>query len=453
MFRPPQHLLREADRDLARRCRGAIVVYPGFLLILHAFTGISSRHPRTMISMAAATLALNAIRILLARRLPHLADDQFDGWRRTFTLAVGTNGLLWGLFLAWTVLYYGYSAPPAQFLLVATAGASAGSIASHGSHKYLVLFYLSSLILPALPVHAGLIGGQAGWGMFLLFSMYFLYLLAQARQHHSVYWKMVIDDDRLRTHAGELERAREQAEAASKAKTAFIGNVTHELRTPLNAIIGYSEMMIEDAAGLPAGPSAHFDADLRRVLAAARHQLCLVNDLLDFAKMEAGKIVVQAEPYDFLRMVSNVAETIRPLAAKNGNSFRVDLPDTFGPVAGDELRISQSLYNLLSNACKFTEKGSVVLAVKESGSAEERWIECRISDTGIGMTDEQMRGLFQPFYQADSSSARRYQGTGLGLALTRELCERMGGSVEVDSSPGQGSVFTMRVPAVLRNAN
>jgi signal transduction histidine kinase len=441
------HLQRQADAGLARRSASAILVYPAFLLVLYACTSCYQDHPGVFLRVAVLTVLCNAVRIPLSRRLPSLPDSRLPEWRRLFTAIILTNGLLWGLFLAWTLYIYGYSRMPASILLVSVAGAAAGSVAAHGSHLRVVCAYVASLLVPSMIVHLGLIGGEAGTGMFVIFLLYLGFLLEQARRFNSMYWKMLIDDDQLRARTAELEQAREAAEQASRAKSAFLANITHELRTPLNAIIGYTEMLIEDADASPDDPRGAARGDLGRILHAAEHQLKLVSDLLDFSKIEAGRLRFEVASYDFLAMAANVAETVRPLAARKNNALEVEFPPAMDPVAGDELRTSQSLYNLLSNACKFTENGVVRLAVHELDLGGRPWIECRVSDTGIGIASEQLGQLFQPFHQADNSTSRRFGGTGLGLALTREICTGMGGTVEVESEPGRGSTFTIRLPA------
>jgi PAS domain S-box-containing protein len=244
----------------------------------------------------------------------------------------------------------------------------------------------------------------------------------------------------------ELEVARDQALEANRTKSSFLAQMSHELRTPLNAIIGYSEILEEDAQDR--GQEAMLP-DLQKIHAAGKHLLTLINDILDISKIEAGKIELFVEPFDLATMVRDVANTVRPLVEKNGNTLQEECAADLGMARNDLTRVRQCLFNLLSNACKFTEKGTIRLQATREGAGIDAWLTFRISDTGIGMTPDQMNKLFQAFTQADASTTRRYGGTGLGLAITRKLCQMMGGDVTVSSTVGQGSTFTIRIPAEL----
>jgi signal transduction histidine kinase/CheY-like chemotaxis protein len=224
----------------------------------------------------------------------------------------------------------------------------------------------------------------------------------------------------------------------------FLAFLSHELRTPLNAIIGYSEMLQEDAVDLGA---EQFTDDLRKINAAGKHLLELINAVLDLSKIEAGKMELYLETFAVSTLTRDIAAVIQPLAAKNGNRLEVVCPEDAGSMHADLTKVRQTLLNLLSNACKFTERGTVTLGVGAEVVDGAAWTVFTVNDTGIGMTPEQLTRLFQTFSQADAATTRRYGGTGLGLALSRRLCRMMGGDIAVQSEAGRGSTFTVRLPS------
>jgi signal transduction histidine kinase len=242
----------------------------------------------------------------------------------------------------------------------------------------------------------------------------------------------------------EIQDKSRQLEMASQHKSQFLANMSHELRTPLNAIIGVSEMLREDAE------VAKQDLEpLDRVLGAGRHLLALINDILDLSKIEAGRMELQLEPFALAPLIDNVIKTIEPLAAKNENRLAVSCDAAIGRLNADQMRLRQALLNLLSNANKFTERGTITVDARQEQANGRDWVTIAVADTGIGMTPDQMGKLFQEFSQASSATASRYGGTGLGLAISRRFCQMMGGDITVESEPGRGSTFTIRLPRIV----
>jgi signal transduction histidine kinase/ActR/RegA family two-component response regulator len=242
----------------------------------------------------------------------------------------------------------------------------------------------------------------------------------------------------------ELLAAKRAAEDASRAKSAFLANMSHELRTPLNAIIGYSEMIEEEIQ--ESGQIQNIQ-DVQKIEAAGKHLLALINDVLDLSKIEAGKMGLHLENFEIAMMIQDMIATLQPAIAKNSNTLQLQLSENLGMMRSDVTKVRQILSNLLSNACKFTDHGTISMRVDRIDASDQQWIRFRVGDTGIGISAEQQENLFKEFAQADVSIARKYGGTGLGLAISHRFAQLMGGHITVDSEPGQGSVFTVHLPA------
>ncbi len=249
---------------------------------------------------------------------------------------------------------------------------------------------------------------------------------------------------RVAERTAELAVARDHALEASRTKSAFLANMSHELRTPLNAIIGYSEILREDArsAGIES-----FVGDLDKIHSAGSHLLTLINGILDLSKIEAGKYELALSNFDVEPVIREAVDTVQPIIAKNRNTLTLECENNLGMIHADQVKLRQALLNLLGNAGKFTESGRVhVRATRVNDEKGER-VEIAVADTGIGITAEQIEKLFSDFYQADTSTTRRYGGSGLGLAISRRFCQLMGGDIRVESQPSEGSTFTIVVPA------
>ncbi|NEQ34835.1 MAG: hypothetical protein F6K40_00310 [Okeania sp. SIO3I5] len=252
-----------------------------------------------------------------------------------------------------------------------------------------------------------------------------------------------------------LKQEKNEAEAANKAKSVFLANMSHELRTPLNAIIGYSEILLEDADDLG---YEDFINDLHNIHTSGKHLLTIINDILDLSKIEAGKMDVHWESINIMALIENVLATIQPLIEQNGNTLEIICEDNEEPIVADPNKMRQVILNLLSNAAKFTENGQIILKVKvvnndgnlitQNGkyNSTSKVLVLSVADTGIGISEDKIDSLFQPFTQVDDSTTRKYGGTGLGLAISRHFCKMMGGDIGVVSEVNKGSIFTVKFP-------
>ncbi|MEZ5956666.1 MAG: HAMP domain-containing sensor histidine kinase [Hyphomonadaceae bacterium] len=251
-------------------------------------------------------------------------------------------------------------------------------------------------------------------------------------------------EQRVDERTRELAQATKAAETANQAKTMFLANMSHELRTPLNAIIGYAEIVDED---IVAGDTSQSQADLARIRASAVHLLALINEMLDLSRIEAGKTGIKLSKVELPALLLEALEIVRPAASINGNECRLEVADGVSAVYADETRVRQCVLNLLSNAAKFTEKGVITLEARNCMLAGAPAVAITVRDTGLGVSEENLKRLFSPFVQVDDSNTRRHDGAGLGLAITQRLVRLMNGEIEVESVIGEGSTFTIRLPA------
>ena len=242
----------------------------------------------------------------------------------------------------------------------------------------------------------------------------------------------------------ELQIAMEKARSASQAKTDFLAKVSHELRTPLNAIIGYSEMLIEESED--DGLETYTD-DLTKIHSSGEHLLTLINDILDISKIEAGKMDLYLEDFKLKDFISQVISTAQPLVEKNRNKMVVEFDDSIGTLRNDETKLRQVLLNLLSNAAKFTEGGVIKLKISKAARSS---VKFELSDTGIGMTPKQLKNVFEEFMQAETSTSKKYGGTGLGLPISKKITEMMDGKIEIKSKVGEGTTFTITIPKTIK---
>ncbi len=307
-------------------------------------------------------------------------------------------------------------------------------------------FYLAYTITASFPVHIPLDSMVDVAMISTLCAATYIFLMAS-------YYSSVVDSQselrkeihRHQTTLTQLTEAKDEAERANSAKSDFLANMSHELRTPLNAVLGYSEILLEDAELDGRGEEI---ADLQKISAAGKHLLSMVNDILDISKIEAGKAELYLETFNLDKFITEVESTARPLAAKNTNAFVLLKDDTLGDVHLDATKLRQSVLNLLSNASKFTENGQITLSVERLNKVGKEWIAISVRDTGVGISEDNVNNLFRNFSQANSSITAKFGGTGLGLSLSQNLCRLMGGDISLESKLGEGSCFTIHLPAV-----
>jgi signal transduction histidine kinase len=243
-----------------------------------------------------------------------------------------------------------------------------------------------------------------------------------------------------------MEQARDAADDANQAKSAFLANMSHELRTPMNAILGYSEMLMEEAEDLQ---QEDLIPDLKKIHQSGTHLLALINDVLDLSKIESGKMEAFAEQIDLDILIDEVCATTHPLLEKNKNSLAIERDKDIGVACQDIIKLRQTLFNLLSNAAKFTHEGTITLYFDRIQQSGEDWLSFAVNDTGIGIAPDKLEHVFEEFIQADDSTTRDYGGTGLGLAISKRFCKLLGGDLSVQSELGEGSTFTILIPAIL----
>ncbi len=395
-----------------------------------------------LLSWGAIMVVYQAFRILSYRRYVAARPDAAHSrrWGRLYILSTTIAGCLWGG--AGLLFFVPESALAQVYLSLILFGVASLTIPTISIFAP-AFFPLVVLVLLPFILRSLAVGQWDAIALAVPLAIALVMAIAFGRKINRLIDESIrrrFENQRLTEIA---EHARREAERSSRAKSEFLATMSHELRTPLNAIIGYSELMTQQPARFATQSAKD---PLERILRAGRHLLSLINELLDLAKIEAGKTKFAYEDVDVAELVRDVMETTQSLAEQNGNTVAVDIPPALPPLRTDPKRLMQVVLNLLSNACKFTERGRVEISIVPLHAEGRKWIELAVRDTGIGMSREQTARLFEEFFQADAATQSKFGGTGLGLAISRRLCRAMGGDLTVVSEPGKGSTFTARLP-------
>jgi signal transduction histidine kinase len=437
----PEELQIRADADLAGRSTFSALVYVLLWGLLAALTDDFGALPVLMGGCGALLALIGVGRLFLGARFERWHGANPKRWRLGFEFGVGSSALIWSLMANVLMARHGLDGN-SMMILLATAGIAAGGTTSLAPRLRLVRGFLVLLLLPVI-VLTFLQQGTVARGASLMIAVFLAFLVIAVKRMHDEYWQALYNGWLLDRRATELEQARDQAMAAARAKDEFLATMSHELRTPLNAILGFSELLADGHAGSLNEEQRQF---LGHIFSSGHHLLDLINDILELAKIDAGRLELERAAVDVDSLCRASLDLVRAQAQAKALDLRYNAPPQPVSAHGDARRLRQILVNLLGNAVKFTPNGGTVTL--EINTEQDGGLRISVQDTGIGISTEDQPRLFQAFVQLDSGITRKYQGTGLGLALSQRFAQLHGGHLEVDSQPGQGSRFSLILPAL-----
>ncbi|MCM8775450.1 MAG: ATP-binding protein [Candidatus Omnitrophica bacterium] len=440
-------LQKEADLELGRRAFLGSFIYPLCFIAILMVSPFEKDHPFFSILFGILILILSVSRLVwtVFRRQIYAYNKQL--WKNICFLIIIAIAITWGMFCGTIFAWYGIHLVSFLAILM-TASISVGSFTTLCTHLGLLRMFLVLIMTPTALV--GLFLGNAyAYALSFFGVIAYIFLTIQGRIHYRVYWDSIMDNALLKIRQEELKAAKQAAESANRAKSEFLATISHEIRTPLTAILGMSDALWNAPIDAP-------QRDYVRIIRSAGAALLgLINDILDLSKVEAGYLVLEKVDFNLRELVEKSTEMMAVRAHEKGLELILDIdPDVKLNAVGDPYRLRQVLLNLLGNAIKFTEQGEVILRVqniREIGQEGQNRVRFSISDTGIGIDPMKKDMIFESFTQGDSSTTRRYGGTGLGLTISKKLVELMGGSMQVQSVVGRGSTvsFVLQIPVQL----
>jgi signal transduction histidine kinase/CheY-like chemotaxis protein/HPt (histidine-containing phosphotransfer) domain-containing protein len=435
---------RKTNEALARQSVPGLYAHWVLAAIVMATSSVARAHPAALAIAATWFLAIGCFRLVVARSIERMVATREGPWRRLFRVGTVISSATWGVGGALLLSAADFDRE-SWLVLLTLAGISAGGITSLAGDKSLLRAHVALMLGPTFATGLVFMPGGTRFvaGFVAVVASFAAFLWVQAAHGNASFMNGLVTAKLLERHARELDQARLESIEASRAKSEFLANMSHEIRTPMSAVIGYADLLLDPSLG--ASERVNHVQTIRR---NGEHLLALVDDILDISKIEAGKMTVERIATSPTQVIVEVASLMRVRAVEKNLTFDIrydgKIPET---IQSDPTRLRQIVMNFVSNAVKFTRRGGVTVAVRcEGAGSPVPNLVVEVSDTGVGMTEDQLQKIFAPFVQADASTTRRFGGSGLGLVISRRMAELLGGTVVAESRPGVGSTFRVTVP-------